>query len=77
MKRENASGLKQFRLEKSSALWDPPEVYLEPDQLPVPTMMELRFALQSHLVRSKMYDPRKVLKMVEGTWLYEEQVTSN
>lgn len=69
--------LGRYRLEPQYELGDPPGCYMHPDSLVSPSRADLRFALQSHLVRSRFYHAKDVLKAVEGTWLYEEQVRNS
>ena len=48
--------------------------YDEPDELPDATAFEICQVLQSHLNTSQLYDVMRVLRVVEGTKLYNEQV---
>ncbi|GMH35213.1 hypothetical protein BSKO_03081 [Bryopsis sp. KO-2023] len=61
-------------LDSDPELGEPPACYLSPDELSEPSVAELRVMLQAHLIKSKFYDAIRVLRVVEGTWLYEEQV---
>ncbi|CAD7698296.1 unnamed protein product [Ostreobium quekettii] len=48
--------------------------YDEPDELPATSEAELHSVLQSHLHKSHLYDVLRVLRAVESTKLYKEQV---